>query len=38
MWLWRMLHGDPSFPKPIYINKRRHWRWRELREWEASKS
>jgi predicted DNA-binding transcriptional regulator AlpA len=36
MWLWRVLHGDPTFPKPIYINKRRHWRWSELRQWEEA--
>lgn len=33
MFLWRRLAGDPTFPKPIYIAKRRFWREADIVEW-----
>ena len=34
MTLWRWLNDpDMSFPKPIYIQKRRYWREAELGAW-----
>jgi predicted DNA-binding transcriptional regulator AlpA len=34
MWLWRRLHDDSGFPKPMIIQSRRLWRLSELVEWE----
>ena len=36
MWIWRRLHDESGFPKPIVMNKRRYWRHSELVEWEKS--
>jgi predicted DNA-binding transcriptional regulator AlpA len=36
MWLWRRLDSDPTFPKPIYISKRRFWREADIVEWLES--
>lgn len=33
MWLWRRLNGDPTFPRPIYIGKRRFWREADVVAW-----
>ena len=34
MSIWRWLNDpDMSFPKPIYIQKRRYWRAAELGAW-----
>jgi len=34
MSIWRWLNDpDMSFPKPIYIQKRRYWREAELGAW-----
>lgn len=37
MWIWRRLHDeqtrDETFPKPVYISKRRFWREAELLAW-----
>lgn len=37
MWLWRRLHDeqtrDETFPKPVYISKRRFWREAEVVAW-----
>jgi predicted DNA-binding transcriptional regulator AlpA len=33
MWLWRRLDGDPTFPRPTYICKRRYWRERDIIQW-----
>jgi predicted DNA-binding transcriptional regulator AlpA len=38
MWLWRRLHDDSGFPRPILINKRRLWRLSELVAWERSRT
>ena len=37
MWLWRRLHDDSGFPKPLVINRRRFWRLSELIMWERSR-
>jgi hypothetical protein len=34
MWVERRLNDDPSFPRPLYIAKRRFWRLGDLVEWE----
>jgi predicted DNA-binding transcriptional regulator AlpA len=34
MWLWRRLRDDPSFPKPMRINRIRYFRISELEAWE----
>jgi predicted DNA-binding transcriptional regulator AlpA len=36
MWIWRRLKGDPDFPRPVYIAKRRFWRLGELVVWERA--
>ena len=33
MWLWRRLNDDPSFPRPIYIGRRRFWREADVLAW-----
>lgn len=33
MWLWRRLDGDPAFPKPTYISRRRFWREADVVAW-----
>jgi len=33
MWLWRRLHGDPTFPKPTHIKRRRFWREADVIDW-----
>lgn len=33
MWLWRRLEKDPSFPRPVYISKRRFWREADIVAW-----
>lgn len=34
MWLWRRLNEEgSSFPKPIYIARRRFWKEAELVAW-----
>ena len=38
MWLWRRLHDDSGFPRPIVINRRRFWRVSELIRWERSRA
>jgi hypothetical protein len=38
MWIERRLSGDPTFPKPIYIARRRFWRLAQLVAWETSKA
>lgn len=34
MWIYRRLATDPTFPKPIYIGRRRYWRLGDLVAWE----
>jgi hypothetical protein len=34
MWVERRLSDDASFPKPLYIAKRRFWRLGDLVAWE----
>lgn len=36
MWIERRLADDPTFPRPVYIAKRRFWRLGELVAWERS--
>jgi hypothetical protein len=38
MWIERRLSGDPTFPKPIYIAKRRFWRLADIVAWETAKA
>ena len=38
MWLWRLLHKDPLFPKPLVINGRRYWKISDLEAWEISQT
>jgi hypothetical protein len=38
MWIERRLSGDPTFPRPIYIAKRRFWRLADIVAWEATKA
>ena len=33
MWLWRRLKNDPTFPRPIYIGRRRFWRQADVIAW-----
>lgn len=33
MWIWRRLESDPTFPKPIYIGRRRFWREADVVSW-----
>jgi predicted DNA-binding transcriptional regulator AlpA len=33
MWIWRRLDRDPTFPRPVYIAKRRFWRERDVLQW-----
>jgi len=37
MWLYRRLHDDSGFPKPMVLNRRRFWRLSELVEWERQR-
>ena len=34
MWLWRRLHDNSGFPKPLEISGRRFWKLSALIEWE----
>jgi hypothetical protein len=36
MWIERRLKGDPDFPRPVYISKRRFWRLGDLAAWERT--
>lgn len=36
MYLWRRLHDDETFPKPIYIRKRRFWREADVLAWQVA--
>lgn len=36
MWIERRLKDDPTFPKPLYIAKRRYWRLGDLEAWERA--
>jgi predicted DNA-binding transcriptional regulator AlpA len=38
MWLWRQLKNDSSFPRPLYLNGRRHWRFSQVQAWESQQS
>ena len=38
MFLERQLARDPTFPRPVYIARRRYWRLGEVRQWEATLS
>jgi hypothetical protein len=38
MWIVRRLADDPAFPRPVYIAKRRYWRFADLVEWERKKA
>jgi hypothetical protein len=38
MWIERRLETDPTFPKPIYIAKRRFWDLEALERWERDKA
>lgn len=38
MWLWRRLDADPSFPRPVYISKRRFWREADVVAWLESQA
>jgi len=38
MWLWRRLHDDETFPKPIYISKRRFWRESDVLAWQSAQA
>lgn len=33
MWVWRRLNSDPTFPRPVYIGRRRFWREAEVIAW-----
>ncbi len=33
MWLWRRIHSDPTFPRPVYISNRRFWREADVIDW-----
>lgn len=35
-WLWRLLHSDPSFPRPIYLRKKRLFVEAELDAYDAN--
>lgn len=36
MWIWRRLKSDPSFPRPVYVGRRRFWLESEMRNWWAN--
>lgn len=36
MWIWRRLHDQSGFPKPMTINRRRLWKLSELEAWERA--
>jgi hypothetical protein len=38
MWLWRRLHDDSGFPKPMLVNKRRLFRLSDLISWERARA
>jgi hypothetical protein len=38
MWIERRLKDDPTFPRPIYIAKRRYFHVPALLAWERSKA
>lgn len=38
MWVERRLADDPTFPKPMYIAKRRFWRQADIVTWERSQA
>jgi hypothetical protein len=38
MWLWRRVHDDSGFPKPMLVNKRRLWRLSDLISWECARA
>jgi hypothetical protein len=35
LWNW-IRHDGMSFPRPVYINRRRFWALSDLEAWEAS--
>jgi predicted DNA-binding transcriptional regulator AlpA len=35
MWIWRRLHDDSGFPKPMVIGRRRLWSLTALTAWEG---
>jgi hypothetical protein len=38
MWIERRLTSDPTFPRPLYIAKRRFRRLAQLVAWERTKA
>jgi predicted DNA-binding transcriptional regulator AlpA len=39
MTIWRWLDDEKlSFPRPIYINRRRYWKLRDIEAWERSRA
>jgi predicted DNA-binding transcriptional regulator AlpA len=36
MWLWRKLRDDPTFPRQVYIGRRRFWREADIIAWLES--
>jgi predicted DNA-binding transcriptional regulator AlpA len=38
MWIERRLANDPTFPRPIYFGRLRHWKLSELERWEAAQA
>src|SRR5262249_21781178 len=38
MWLYRRLHEDSGFPKPLYVGQVRFWRLSDLVRWENAQA
>ena len=38
MRLWRRQHDDATFPRPIYIARRRFWREADVIDWLEQKA
>jgi predicted DNA-binding transcriptional regulator AlpA len=37
VWLWRILHSDPNFPRPVRIGRLRFFDEQELTDYEQSR-
>jgi predicted DNA-binding transcriptional regulator AlpA len=36
-WLWRILHDDPNFPRPMVIKQMRYWDENEIEAYEETR-
>ena len=36
-WLWRLLHDNPKFPRPLVIKQMRYWDEDEIEAYEETR-